>query len=146
MELVLLEARDRVEERTRLLAGAGASHDLAIARDDIVETAQLGVEREAWGWERRARELLARAFHVIAIDVRVGEDVNELVRDESRELRDEVQEHGVLGDVERHAEEKIAGALIHHHAQLSVGDEELEERVARRHARPIDLAGGPRRD
>src|SRR2546428_7633291 len=56
MELVLLEPRDRIEERARLLARPRAQHDLAVARDHVVEIAQRRIEREA-----RRRERLAPA-------------------------------------------------------------------------------------
>src|SRR6266513_2112506 len=92
MELVLLEPRDRIEQWPWLLAGAGAEDDLAVPTDDVVEVLQRWIERETRRRERLARELLARRVLVVAIHVRVGEHVDELVRDEPGELRDEVQE------------------------------------------------------
>src|ERR1700687_3572106 len=47
MELVLLEARDGVEQRAGLLASARPLGDLAVPRDDIVETVEGRIEREA---------------------------------------------------------------------------------------------------
>src|ERR1700694_5772644 len=57
MELVLLEARDGVEQRAGLLASARALDDLAVPRDDVVEAAKGRVEREARRRVRLARQL-----------------------------------------------------------------------------------------
>ena len=146
MELVLLQTRDRVEEGAGLLAGARPLDDLAIPRDDIVEAAQRRVERQAWRREWLARELLAHGVLMVAIDVGVREHVNEFVGDQAGELRHQVEQHGVLRHIEGHAEEEIAGPLVHHQAELSVPYEELKERVARGQAGLIQLAGIPRSD
>ena len=52
----------------------------------------------------------------------------------------------IAGDVERQAEEHIAGTLIQLAGELAVGDVELEEGVARRQRHFIQLADVPRRD
>ena len=80
---------------------------------------------------------------MIPVDVGVGQHVRELVGHEIGDLRDEVQEDRVLGDVERHAEEQVAGALIHHQRELSVRDEELEQRVARGQGCRVELSRVP---
>src|SRR5437868_5822757 len=77
---LLFELREAVEKWTRRFATLGARHDLAVARDRIVDAAELGVEPKGrWGIGL-ALQLLARRVDVIAIDVRIGEDVHELVR------------------------------------------------------------------
>src|SRR5437773_6003715 len=106
MELVLLETRDRVEQRAGLLAGARSIDDLVVTRNDIVEGAQGGIERETRRGIGLALELLPSRVEVIAVHVRVREDVDELVRHQARELRDEVQHQRVLGHIERDAEEE----------------------------------------
>src|ERR1700687_1133457 len=126
MELVLLEARDGIEHRPGFFAGASGGHDLAVARDHVVEASEARIERQTRGRVWLARKLLSHGVLVIAIDVRVGEHVDELIGYEAAELGDEMQQHRVLRHVERHAEEEIAGALIHHDAEPSVRDEELE--------------------
>src|SRR3977135_3833272 len=57
-----------------------------------------------------------------------------------------MQQDRVLRHVERHAEEEVARALIHHQAELSFGDEELEERVAGGQAGLVQLSRVPRGD
>ena len=56
----------------------------------------------------------------------------------------QVQQKRVLGHVERHPEHEIARALVHHQRELPAGDEELEERMARRQRGLLELAGVPR--
>src|SRR5438309_1852331 len=103
MELVLPETRDGIEQRPRFLARARATEDLVVAGDDVVETPQARVEREARRRVWLATELLPRAVQVIPVDVRVGQHVRELVGHEIGELSDQVQEDRVLRDIERHA-------------------------------------------
>src|SRR2546423_10802148 len=89
--LIFLELRKAIEKRTRRFATLGARHDLAVARDRIVDAAELGVEPKGRCGIRLALQLLARRVDVIAIDVRIGEDVHELVRLELYLARDEME-------------------------------------------------------
>ena len=61
-------------------------------------------------------------------------------------LRHHMHQQRVAGDVERQAEEYVAGALIQLAGELAVSDVELEKGVARRQGHFIQLADVPRRD
>ena len=61
---------------------------------------------------RRARQLQMRLLEMIEIKMRVAEGVDELAGLKPGHLRDHHGQQRVGGDVERHAEEDIGGALI----------------------------------
>ena len=65
---------------------------------------------------------------------------------QARDVGDEVGEQGVAGDVERDAQEQVGRALVELAGEPSVGDVELEERVAGRQRHLGDLGGVPGRD
>ena len=88
---------------------------------------------------RIALELLLERLDVIAVDVRVAELVDELVRVRVGHARDHVRQQRVRGDVEGHAEPEVGRALVHEAAELgsrALGlrqrDVELAEHVAGR--------------
>ena len=62
--------------------------------------------------------------------MRVAEGVDEIAHREPGHLRHHVGEQRVGGDVERHAEEDIAAALVELAAQPAVSHVELEQAVA----------------
>jgi hypothetical protein len=75
---------------------------------------------------------------VVEVEVRVAEGVHEVAHPQAGDLRHHVRQQRVGGDVERHAEEDVGGALVQLARQPAgsavVGRRhvELEERVARR--------------
>src|SRR5438093_698475 len=148
---VYLGKVDAVGAREKLLEHPGAAeHDdlrrVSGERERVIDASELRIEPQRWGWVRLAFELLARRVKVIAVDVGVRENMDELEGLELHLTRHEMQEQGVLGHVERHAEHEIARALVHHERELSAGDEELEERVTGRKRCLIELARVPRED
>jgi len=144
MVLVVRELREAVQQGTGRFTPLRARDDLAVTRHRVVDASKLRVEPQRWCGIGLAEKLLARGVHMIAIDVRIGEDVHELVRLELDLSGNKVQQERVLGHVERHAEKEVARPLVHHQRESSVGDEELEQRVAGGQRRRVELAGVPR--
>ena len=93
---------------------------------------------------RLARELQLDLLGMVAVDMAVAAGPDEVADAEVALLRQHVGEQGVARDVERHAEEDVAAALVELAAELAVDDVELEQRVAghQRHLRQLaDVPG-----
>src|SRR5207253_9965082 len=125
---------------------ADPREDVAIAGDRVVDAADFIVEPQRRGPERLTLQLLACGVDVIEIHVGIGEDVDELAGLELGFAGHEVEQERVLRNVERYAEDEIAGPLVHHQRQARARDEKLEEGVASRQRGLLDLAGIPGRD
>ena len=99
---------------------------------EAVNVLDLRVDVESRERAGRALQLLLERLNVVEVHVRIAHDVDEVTRLEVADLSDHPREQRVGGDVKRHAEAHIAGALIHQAGDLAVGDEELAEHVAGR--------------
>ena len=75
--------------------------------------------------------------------MRVAEGVDELAGLQPRHLRHHHGQQRVGGDVERHAEEDVGGALIELAGQPAPGDIELEQAMARRQRHLVDVGRIP---
>ena len=86
--------------------------------------------------ERRACRVLVQPklplhlLDVVVVDVAVAARPDEVARFEPGLLGDHHRQQRVAGDVERHSEEHVRGALVQLARQLAVDDVELEQRVA----------------
>jgi hypothetical protein len=85
-------------------------------------------------------------LEVVHVEVRVAEGVDEIAGLEARHLRHHLREQRVARDVERDAKEDVGAALVELAAELSVGDEELEESVAWRQRHLVHFRRIPSRD
>src|SRR4030065_890700 len=94
--------------------------------------APLGIEAHARQWPRRARQLRARLFEVVAVEMRIAEGMNEIAGFESGHLRHHQCEQGIGGDIERHTKENVGAALVELTGEPPVRHVELEEGMARR--------------
>ena len=72
--------------------------------------------------------------------------MDEFARLEPRHLRHHQRQQRIGRDVERHAEEHVAPALVELAAEPAVGDVELEQAMAWRQRHLVDLRRVPRRD
>ena len=81
---------------------------------------------------------------MVAVDVGIGKNVDELVWLELDLTGHQMQEQRVLGHVEGHTEDEVAGALVHHEREPSTGHEKLKKRVTSRQRHLLELAGVPR--
>ncbi len=114
---------------------------VALDRDVVVgereQVADIGIQAQRRQRPRRARQLLARLLEVVRIQVRIAQRVHEIADAQAGGLRHHVGQQRVAGDVERHAEEDVAAALVQLAAELAVDHVELEQAVARhqRHLR-----------
>src|ERR671921_1194101 len=79
-----------------------------------------------------AGELLAHLVDVVAVDVAIAADPDEVAWGQAHLVGDHPGEQRVAGDVERHAEEHVRAALVQLAGQPPAGDVELEQRVAGR--------------
>jgi len=75
---------------------------------------------------RRTAQLFQHLVDVVVVDVAVAAGPNEFAGLESRLLGHHEGEQRIGGDVERHAEEHVAGTLVQLAAQAAVGHVELE--------------------
>ena len=100
--------------------------------------------RRERAWQ--ARQLQPRLLEMIEIEVRIAERVDELARLVAGDLRDHQGQQRVGGDVERHAEKNVGGALVKLAGQPAVRDVELEQAMARRQRHLVDVGRIPRRD
>src|SRR4030065_420570 len=109
---------------------------LKIIELKIEDRAHCGVEVYAWPRPRGARQLRARLFEVVAVEVRIAEGMDEIAGFESGHLGHHQREQGIGGYIERHAEENIGAALVELTGEPPVRHVELEESMARwqRHA------------
>ncbi len=116
---------------------------VAINADVIeLEAEQIGhlrVQPQRRQRARFTRQLLAGLFEVVRIQVRVAQRVHEIADAQTGGLRHHVGQQRVAGDVERHAQEDVAAALVELAAELAVHHIELEQVVARhqRHLRQL---------
>ena len=98
---------------------------------------------------RLAGELEAGLVEVVAVEVEIAEGVDEITGFVAADLRDEVGEECVGGDVKRHAEEEIRAALVKLAGEaglaavLRLVDVELEQQVAGRQRHVRHLADVP---
>src|SRR3989338_11445915 len=69
---------------------------------------------------------------MIAIEVHVPEDVDELTDPKIADLRDHVREQRVRCDIERDAEENVGAPLVELATESPIIDVKLEQAVARR--------------
>ncbi|KAG0764734.1 hypothetical protein G6F22_018163 [Rhizopus arrhizus] len=76
---------------------------------------------------------------MVRVQVRVTQRMHEIAHAQASGLRHHVGQQRVAGDVERHAEEDVAAALVQLAAELAVHHVELEQVVARhqRHLRKL---------
>src|SRR6185369_17775316 len=94
-----------------------------------------------------ARQQLVHLFEMVLVNVVVAERVNKVAGFELRNMCDEMRQECIRADVERHAEERVRGALIKlavKHA--TIRNFELKERVARRKIDVVSLAWIPTGD
>ena len=100
----------------------------------------LGVELQAGQRARLAGQLQPGLVEVVEVEVGVAEGVHEVARLEVADLGHHHRQQRVGGDVERHAEEDVGGALVELAGEPAVGDVELEQRVARRQRHRVESA------
>src|SRR4030067_303320 len=96
----------------------------------IEDRAHLGIEAHARQWPRCARQLCARLFEVVAVEVCIAEGMNEIAGFESRHLSHHQCEQGRGSDIERHTKENIGAALVEVTGEPPVRHVELEEGMA----------------
>ena len=83
---------------------------------------------------------------MVAVQMGIAAGPDEITDLQIALLRHHMHQQRIAGDIERQAEEHIAGTLIQLAGELAVGDVELEEGVARRQRHFIQLADVPCRD
>ncbi len=83
---------------------------------------------------RFAAQLQIGLLEMVAVQMGIATGPDEIADLQIALLRHHMHQQRVAGDVERQAEEDVAGALIQLAGELAVGDIELEEGVARRRA------------
>ena len=81
---------------------------------------------------RSSRELQARLFQMVEIEMRVARSVNEVASAESAYLRHHLQEKCIRSNVERHSQERVGRTLIELERQAAISHVELKEHVAGR--------------
>ena len=72
----------------------------------------IGVDLHCWQGVWRAGELQLRLLHVVAVEMRIAERVDEFANAEIACLRHHMREECVAGNVEWHAEEDIGTSLV----------------------------------
>ena len=78
-------------------------------REDVLG---VGVDRHRGKRTRRAGQLEIGLFQVVQVEVGVAEGVDEVAGLQIRHLGHHHGEERIAGDIERHAEEDIGGALV----------------------------------
>ena len=92
---------------------------------------------------RLARELQLHLLQVVEVDVGIAQGVDKVAGAQPRDLGHHLQQQGIGGDVERHAQEDVGTALVELQAQPPVGYIELEEGVAGRQVHPVQVGYVP---
>lgn len=90
------------------------------------------------------QKLLGKLFHVIEVNVRVAANVNKLFSREVANVRHQMREQRIAGDVERQTQTNISAALIHLTGELSVLHVKLGQAMARRNSHFWEVYGIPR--
>ena len=80
---------------------------------------------------RCAGKLETDLFKVVEVDVRIAQCVDEVTCPQACDLCHHLEQQGIGGDVEGHAQESVCTALVHLQAEAPVGHVKLEEQVAR---------------
>ena len=117
----------RLDVGPRIVAG-----DFEVLEPVVEDGVGLAPDHELRIGTRLAGELKLGLLHVIVIEVAVAARPDEVSDLEARLLRHHVREQRVARDVEGHAEEDVAGALVELAGEPAVGHVELEKAVAGR--------------
>lgn len=80
---------------------------------------------------------------LVRVEVSVADGNEEFAGFEAGDFCDHEEELGVLGDVERKAEEDVAGPLVELHIEFVFDDAELEHGVARWETHFVEFGGVP---
>lgn len=109
---------------------------LKVLKLKVIYVSDLPVDLQLRESPWNSLNLLLESIDMIAVDVRVSHDVNELTRVHIDDHGYHIGEQSVRGDVERNAEPHITGSLVHLTGQLWTAffretDVELAEDMAR---------------
>lgn len=110
---------------------------------EIEDSVDIAFDDKARRFARVAGKLGLNLLHVVGVDMCVAHSVDELSRFVARHMGEHFQQQRVRGDVERHAEEHIGGALVELQVHRAVLNADLPERVTRGQRHVIDLARVP---
>ena len=112
-------------------------HEVLVSeRENVLH---LGVEVHVRQRSGLAGELQLHLLDMVGVDMRIAEGVDEVACAEIGYLRHHLQQKGIGGDVERHAEKDVRGALVELERQAPVRHVELEKRVAGRERHAVHL-------
>src|ERR1700682_1033679 len=123
-------ALDRDLRGNRRMRIVGLERDVGVAEGEEILDRGIEFQRGQAPW--LPRELQPRLFEMREIKMRVAERVHEFAGHETRDLRDHLGQERVGGDVERHAEEHVARALIELAGEPPIAHPELEQAMAGR--------------
>jgi hypothetical protein len=92
------------------------------------------------------RELFTRLLDVVGIQVGIAQGVDEIAHFQPADLGHHMGQQRIAGDVERHAQEDVAAALVQLAAELAIGNIELEQAVAGHQRHLLQLGHVPGTD
>lgn len=95
---------------------------------------------------RLTRKLQFHLFQVVQVDVGITEGVNEFTLLKSRHLGHHLQQQGVRGNIERHAQKYVGTPLVELQAQFTLCHIELEEGMTGWKVHVGDIGYVPRAD
>src|SRR5574337_604766 len=129
-----LHRNDRLDRRVRIVTLDG---DVLVA--EVEHRAYRRIELQPRQRPRFATQLQARLLDMVVVQVRITQGMHEIAHAQAADLRHHVGEQRIAGDVERHAEKNVAGALVQLAAELAVRHVELEQGMAgqQRHLRQL---------
>ena len=110
---------------------------------EIEEALHVGVDFHDGQATGLTGELQLGLLDVVQVEVGVARGMDEVTGLVARHLCHHLQQQGVAGDVERHAEEGVGRALVELQAEPSVGHIELEDGVTRGQRHLVDLRHVP---
>lgn len=110
---------------------------------EVENALHIGINHHLRQLTRCAGELLMHLVEVIGVDVSIAEGMDVFARLQSGDLCHHHEQQGIRSDVERHAEENVAAALIELQTEFAISHIKLEKRVARRQSHVWHLSHIP---
>lgn len=120
--------------------------DLKILKPEIKDRGDGAGDPQGRQRAEVAGKLGLHLFHMVGIDMRVADGMDEIPGLIARDMGEHDEEEGVRGDVERHAKEHVGAALVKLQVQLAAQDADLPHRMAGRQRHLRHVGRVPSRD
>src|SRR5690349_24360659 len=95
------------------------------------DVAHRGIDMHPGQWISLARDLLARLFAMIEIEMRITEGVHEFARRMVRHLGHHQRHARIRGDIKAHAQTAVGRAAIKLTRKTTMSDIDVEQAMAR---------------